>query len=78
MPADDGNHGVEEAWQPLQPVILRDSQVYRLAPDRLLIHSASTVLLVDCARGLCLPHHSGLPENLKPLKIDGEVLLDLA
>jgi hypothetical protein len=78
MPADDGNHMVQEAWQPLKPVILRDSRVYHLAQDRLLIHCDSKDLLVDCARGVYLPQHSGLTENLKPLKIDGEVLLDLA
>lgn len=78
MPAAAKKHRPQEPWRPLQPIILRDPPLYRLAKDHLLLLSATTNLLIDCAHGVYRLHLFGCPKRLKPSKIDGDVLIDMA
>jgi hypothetical protein len=65
-------------WKPLQPVVVRDPLLYRLAKDHLLLVSVTTGLLIDCARGVYRPHRFGGPKKLQPFRLDGDVLIDMA
>lgn len=78
MPAVTKKHCPQELWKPLQPIILQDPVLCRLAKGHLLLLSAVTSLLIDCVHGVYRPHLFGYPKRLKPSKIDGEVLIDTA
>ena len=66
------------SWKPLRPIIFHDPSLYRLTKDLLLLSSATTCLLIDCARGVYRRHRSRCPQKLKSMKMDGDVLIDAA
>lgn len=78
MPAMVKRYRPREHWKSLQPIVLRDPLLFRLAKDHLLLLSAEKNLLIDCVHGVYRLHLFACPKRLKPSKIDGDVLIDTA